>query len=498
VSTDADQSDPPVGLGTHSARGVTYLFASMGAAKVISYAAQLVLAYLLSEDDFGIVALAYTITTFVQVIEQAGVGDVLVQRKNFRTWAIPAFWLASCLGLVSCLLTAAAAPFAARYYENPQLFWILLVLAPASIPNAFMAIPRAQLSRELRFRALAITNLAHLTMRMVMTVALAWFGCGAFSFVLPVPISNAVLAAFLWWWVRPPWSLSPQLKKWRFLIGDSTRILIAELQRAFIDQSDNIMLGLFRSVREVGLYAFGFGFSIQILQLLSSNLMNVLFPALTKLNSQPKAQYQGFLNAQRILGMIGISACLMQAAIAAPLTYLLLEPRWIPSIGVMQILSAGMALRMISGSSYALLKSQGRFRAILWNRWGIVAVLVIGLIVVLNLGGSIDSVAVVVAGISTLMGPITFYTAILPYGAGWRDVGQVLYKPIVCGVISIGTAWLVALKMEAAGFGPLVQLIETLFVGAGLNLLIARFWMRPVWDDFWLRVWRLRPARSAA
>ena len=35
----------------------------------------------------------------------------------------------------------------------------------------------------------------------------------------------------------------------------------------------------------------------------------------------------------------------------------------------MQILCIGMALRMVSGSSYALLKSQGRFRAILWNRW---------------------------------------------------------------------------------------------------------------------------------
>lgn len=498
MSSETDQPARPVGLGTHSARGVTYLFASTAVAKVISFGAQFILAYLLSEEDFGVVALAYTITTFVQVIEQAGVGDVLVQRKKFRTWVIPAFWLASCMGLVSSFVTAAAAPIAAHYYKNPQLLWILLVLAPASIPNAFMAIPRAQMSRELRFRALAIVNLAQLTIRMVLTVLFAWLGFGAFSFVLPVPISNAATAAFLWWWIRPPFSFSPQLKKWRYLIGDSMRILIAELQRAFIDQSDNIMLGLFRTVREVGLYAFGFSFSIQILQLLAFNLMNVLFPALTKLNSQPQAQYQGFIKAQRILGMVGISSCLLQTAVAGPLTYLLLEPRWIPSIGVMQILSAGMALRMASGSSYALLKSQGRFRAILWNRWGIVALQVIGLWTVLRLGGTIDAVAAVVALVSTLIGPITFYTAILPYGVGWRVVAEVLYKPIATGVISIGTAWLISLKMEEYGFGPFWQLVEIVIVGLSLNIMIARFWMRPVWDDLWIRVWRLLPSRGHA
>ena len=99
MSTDTDQPAQPVGLGTHSARGIVYLFAGSAVAKLVSIGAQVALSYLLSENDFGVVGLAYTITTFIQVIEQAGVGDVLVQRKNFQFWAIPAFWLATCLGV---------------------------------------------------------------------------------------------------------------------------------------------------------------------------------------------------------------------------------------------------------------------------------------------------------------------------------------------------------------------------------------------------------------
>jgi hypothetical protein len=123
---------------------------------------------------------------------------------------------------------------------------------------------------------------------------------------------------------------------------------------------------------------------------------------------------------------------------------------------------------------------------------------VISLIVVLWQGGGIDSVAIVVGVVSTLIGPITFYIAILPYGAGWRKVGEVLYRPIVCGVISIGMAWLIALKMDARGFGPVPQFIETVVVGVALNVLLAWLWMRPVWDDFWLRVRRILPQQAEA
>jgi PST family polysaccharide transporter len=258
-----------------------------------------------------------------------------------------------------------------------------------------------------------------------------------------------------------------------------------------------MLLGLFRSAKEVGLYWFGFNFSIQFLQLFAFNLMNVLFPALTRLNDQPRKQFQGFMKAQRILAMVGISSCLLQAATAQPLTYLLLAPKWIPAIGVMQILCIGMALRMVAGSAYALLKSQGRFRAILWSRWAFIVAQVLGLFIVLSLGGDKNAVAVVVAVVSTLIGPITFYIAVQPYGAGWRNVAEVLLRPLVSGVVSVGFAWLVALAMAAKGYGPVAQLVETVGVAAALNLVLAWLWMRPVWDDLWLRIRRMLPQRAA-
>jgi PST family polysaccharide transporter len=501
-----DSPTQAVGLGTHSARGLVYFFAGSTTAKLVSFAGQIALGYFLSEGDFGSYAQAFTITAFIQVIEQAGVGDILVQRRNFRRWAIPGFWLALSLGLASCSLIVLAAPIAARFSNDAQLFWLLVILATSSIPNSLTVVPRAQLSRQLRFRALAGVNIANLTLRVVLTVALAGLinlsgerHLGPFAFVIPVPITSAATAACLWWWVRPPWAFELQFRRWRYLIGDSTRILTAELQRVFIDYSGTVAMWCFRrSADLIGLYWFAFGFSIQMLQLFAFNLMNVLFPALTKLNDQPQAQFRGFIKAQRILAMLGVSSCFLQAATAEPLTYLLLDPKWVPSIIVMQILTLGMATRMVAGSSYALLKSQARFRAILWNRWGFVALQVVGLVFVLSLGGGIASVALVVAIVAALIGPITFHTAIRPYGAGWGQVASVLVPPVLSSGAAVGSAWLVAQGMGRLGWGYLPQLVETVLVAPLLGALFARTFMRPVWDDLWARAWRLLPARSAA
>ncbi len=281
-------------------------------------------------------------------------------------------------------------------------------------------------------------------------------------------------------------------------MGDSTRLLAAEFGRILLDQIDYILLGLFLAVADVGVYWVGFLFSIQAVQFLMANLTNILFPAFTKLNDDPQRQIQGFLNAQRILAMLGVSSCLLQAAVAEPFARLIFPTEWAPSIIVMQILSLSMATRMVSGALFALLKSQGRFTAIVVNRWLSVAILAAVLTVILSLGGGVAAVAVAVSVIGGLIGPITFYSAIRPYNAGWAEVVETLARPVVCGVVSVGTAWIIAQGMGQAGYGNVAQLVETVVVAVALNILLAWLWMRPVWNDFWLRVRRLLPRRAVA
>jgi PST family polysaccharide transporter/lipopolysaccharide exporter len=260
-------------------------------------------------------------------------------------------------------------------------------------------------------------------------------------------------------------------------------------------------LGLFQvDPGLIGIYANGFRFSLQTIRLLMVNLTTILFPAFTKLNDQPKRQYEAFFKAQRILAVVGVSGCLLQAAAADSFAHLCFPEKYHPSIIVMQILSLGMATRMIAGGATALLKSQGRFVAVRNIFWAYAVVQVALLVTVLSMGGNIIAVSIVVSIVSAAMGPITFYIAIRSYGGGWAGVADVLVRPLVCGILSVGTAWLIAQSLGSSGEGrllSLLQLSEICVVSVGLNCLLAWLWMRPVWDDLWIRIGRLLPRRAA-
>jgi hypothetical protein len=156
---------------------------------------------------------------------------------------------------------------------------------------------------------------------------------------------------------------------------------------------------------------------------------------------------------------------------------------------------------MVSGGATALLKSQGRFVAVRNSFWAYALVQVALLVTVLSMGGGIVEVSIVVSIVSAAMGPIMFYIALQSYGGGWADVADVLARPLVIGVMSVGVAWLIAQQMASLVDGAwlyLLQLVEICGVTVILNCLMARIWMRPVWNDLWLRIRRMMPHRAAA
>ncbi len=503
TNDDRNQALPRAGLGTHSARALIYFFGCSATSKLVGFVAQWALLYLLDKQDFGVVTLACTITTFIQVIAQNGVLEVLVRKSAFRLWVIPGFWLALTLGVLSSSLVIAGAPFAAWMYArspevHAQLFWSLMILAPSPLAYALIVVPQAKLLRELRFQTLATINLIFFTLQNLLTVIFAALKFGPYSFVWPMTISVTITMLIYWWWVRPPFAWRPQVRRWKYMLSDSTSLLIGEYGRLVVDQSDYVLLGLFTSVPLVGIYTVGYRVSIQALQLIMTNMASILFPTFMRLADQPEQQYSAFLKVQRILTTVGISSCLLQAAASESFAKLAFPERWNPSIIVMQILSIGMATRMVGGSAAALMKSQGRFRVIRLFYWLHALTQVALLFSVLVWGGEVLAVSVVVGGLAAVAGPMCFYLALRHTGRGLATVVDVMAMPTICGVVSVGAAWLLGQLMARADYSYLAQFIVITTTAVALNSLLAWAWMRPVWDDFWQRVWRLLPGRAVA
>src|SRR5438552_3099758 len=83
-------SAPPGGaapMGERVARGVVWLMIVTILLKIISFISQIALTKLLMPDDFGLVALAFAINALANLVCQAGILEVLIQRhRRFSLW----------------------------------------------------------------------------------------------------------------------------------------------------------------------------------------------------------------------------------------------------------------------------------------------------------------------------------------------------------------------------------------------------------------------------
>jgi PST family polysaccharide transporter len=415
------------------------MFQTLGT-KVGSVAAQLVLARLLTKDDFGLVALAYTVTSFVWVLQQSGLKQILIQRQaHFDRWVHAGFWLSVAISVTAFVVMVIAGPITSMVFHNPQLTSIVFLVACCSLLEGFCPVPNAILERDLRFRVVAKIGLAGNLTTSGLSMVLAVLGAGAYSFVVPLPIvSLGRFIAFMYASGYRPVSRL-YFRRWRYLLSDSGMMLGTSLAICCVVQGDNLMLGLFHSKEVLGVYFFAYNLSTQTGQLVAANLGAVLMPALTKLVSDPPRQLNAAIRATRVMLLIGMPLCFLQAALVEPAITIFFHGKWDGAGPVVQFLSVGMAMTLVTGCATSVMQSQGRFRFLLaWN-----VVTAAAFLVVVAIGarlGAAMSVSIAVAAIFTAIGPTGLYLALRPTGGRVRDVLSVYFRPALVSACALAAS----------------------------------------------------------
>jgi PST family polysaccharide transporter len=328
-------------------------------------------------------------------------------------------------------------------YDDHRLVGLILVLAATAPFTGLDIVPDARLTSEMRFRYLAIVKWITAVGTMGLSILFAHWHWGAYSFVLPQPIITVLRLALLWGMVRWPIRRDPHLRRWRFLFTDSAMLFLANFFIMLTWQGDYIILGIMHDAKTVGIYFFAFNLSIQTMAVFTNNLAGVLFPALSRLQGNVVNQTRAFLRAAKLLAVVGVPLCLLQAALAGPAMAVVFNSWWYPAIRVLQLLSIGMAIRLVASPGGSLLQAQGRFRVYLLTN-ALNAVFFLSLVAAGSyFGHGLQAARYVAAAVMTyfaIIGPIFMRVAIHPGGGKWRDVWRVYAAPVAASAFAVGGA----------------------------------------------------------
>ena len=306
---------------------------------LISFAGNLVLAYLLSPADFGMVAMLGVFTSLIFTLVDCGLSDGLLREsaptdRDFNTLFF--FNIATGAGL--CLLYVALSPVVAWYMGRPELQPVMAVLGVGALFSGISIAQLTKLRSQLKFKRIAAINVASISLALMAAIVMAMNGCGYWSLVaLQVGYTMAtvlLLLMFSHWNLRWEFDKARFVQLWRFGVN----LLVSTV---FVQLSQNIfafVLGKYFNPVQAGFMG-----QAQKLQQTPTNavegaISTTSFVLIAK-NEDPVARKASILRMLGVMSLVNSLLCGALIGLGGVFVELVLPDKWLPTVPYIRLMA---------------------------------------------------------------------------------------------------------------------------------------------------------------
>lgn len=346
--------------------GLFWKFGERLISQGVSFLISLVLARLLSPDDYGTIALVTVFINLAAVFITSGFATALIQRKDATSTDFSTmFYCSLAASIVIYLILFFTAPLVANFYENPLLTKILRVFSLQIPLSVFYAIQTAYVSRNMLFQKAFMASTIAAIISGVIGIALAYIGFGVWALVaqsiLAVIVNSLVLGVAL------PWRLEAKFSKKsaKEMMSYGSKILAADLSGTFFAEVRSLIIGKAYTSADLAFYNKGQQLPSLITNNLSTSVMTVMFPAFANESDNFERVKEMSRKSMQVLSFIMFPCMFGLAAVMEPLIIFLYTDKWAPCIPYAQILSIGLCVGILGIIPLQILKAIGRSDVVL-------------------------------------------------------------------------------------------------------------------------------------
>lgn len=327
----------------------------------VTFLVSIVLARLLSPDDYGLLGLITIVTAVCTTLVNGGFTTALIRKKHvteddYNT----AFIVNLALSLLLYAIVYASSPFIADFFKREELVSLTRVSSLGLIAGALSLVPQTRLTKRIDFKVQTkITLIASVTSG-VLGIAMALLGFGVWSLVAQT-LSNQVLRTILLWAIDR-WIPKFQFSKASFqeLFGFGWKMMLSGLLDTVWKELYQVVVGKFYSPATLGQYTRGNQFA----QLFSSNLTNVVqrvtYPVLSNIQDERERMVNAYRRIIKTTMFITAVGMFFLGAISEPLLYCLIGPKWHEAATYLPLICISSSLYPLHAINLNMLQVQGR------------------------------------------------------------------------------------------------------------------------------------------
>ena len=342
-------------------RGIPWTFLTLAGSRLVQIAGTVVLARLLVPEDFGLVALALTISIFLGLVASLGLGGVFVVEQDLsereKGTYLTMFLL---MGAAFAVVMAALSPLAARFFDEPQLDEIVLALSVmVFFSGGLNWFYEALMQRELEFRNRFVAQMVQAFTYTGIGVLLAALGAGVWSLVAGQIVSAAAYAVALLW--LAPYRVRPAFDRAAAAHGvrEGQGFLVQVVTSFAAQNVDIVVVGRVLGAARLGYYSMALRLSELPNWVIAESVSKVTFPGFARMRSRGEDVRPAFLSALKLVAFATCPFGIVLSGAAEPITLVVFGEQWAGMIGPLGVLGIWAAVKPVRGTIAWFLNSIG-------------------------------------------------------------------------------------------------------------------------------------------
>lgn len=458
-------------LGRLALRGGIASIAMQYGNGALQLAAAVILARLLTPEDFGLIAIVTVLTSFAPMLVDFGLGDATAQRNRITPSQISAlFWFSTAIGVSVAIIVAAFSPLIATVFREPRLEPIALFTSISVVLWGLSNLHLALLRRAMQFGVIAGLQTSSTVLGIIVAISMASCGYGYWALVLR-PISSAFCVACGAWffcrWRPAGASFDDEVRSMlRFglhVVGFGAAYNLARTV-------DRIGLGLFYRAEVVGYYQNATTLYEYSITSPLAQVHSIGSASLSKLQSDPVILRQKYEAALSALSFFVMPFAAVLSLTAEDVTVLLMGEKWQVTGSLLSIVALRGIFQVIVASQGWLHLSLGRPDR--WQKWGVISLAIQSAAVSAGLPFGSTGVATGLVVATCLMAIPSIKYAGRPIALRAVHVMRAAGRQLIGAIVILGAGW--CLKIVAlSNYSSFARVLVASIFSTCLYLLIV-------------------------
>lgn len=329
--------------------GVIWNVISRFGNQIIGIIPAMILARLLTPDEYGVIAISSVFIGFLTIFSESGFPMALIQKNNVTDKDVNSvFYFNFIVGCILYLLLFFSSPLIAAFFNIEDLTVIIRVASFGIIISSLGSVQNTLFVKELEYKKLSIASLISCLVSCVVGVVLAYNGKGYWSLVFQT--LTLLSCQSLIYWLFSKWrpTLTFSFYSLKSMFGYGSKVFLTQITNFGFNKVYDIVIGKIYKPAELSYFNKAIGTQNMFSDSLLSVLNNVAFPAFSKMQTDKERLRANVIRFLLMEIMILSFMIILVIVMARPIFHFLYSSRWDAAIPLFQIICIWSIFKPVS------------------------------------------------------------------------------------------------------------------------------------------------------